>query len=74
LTTEEGQDQKALPGTIVLKPGQAQRADPGLWPGRVEEKIEKIMTRPTRRVDPAKPGCNPLIFVFFISFTKTTPF
>jgi hypothetical protein len=28
-----------------LKPGQAQRADPGLWQGRVEEKIEKIMTR-----------------------------
>jgi hypothetical protein len=66
LTKEEGQDQKALPGTIVLKPGQAQRADPGLWPSRVEEKIEKIMTRR----DPAKLDCNPLTFCF----TKTTPF
>jgi hypothetical protein len=52
LTKEKGQDQKALPRTIVLKPGQAQRADPGLWPGRVEEKIEKIMTR----CDPADPA------------------
>jgi hypothetical protein len=24
------------------------------------------VTRPTRRVDPAKPGCNLLTFVFFV--------
>jgi hypothetical protein len=36
--------------SIVLKPGPAQRVDLGLEPGRVDEKIEKVMTRPTRRV------------------------
>jgi len=34
---------------IVLKSGSARRVDPGLEPGQVDEKIEKVMTR---RVDP----------------------
>ena len=60
---------------IVLKLGPAWRVDPGLEPGRIEEKIEKIMTRcdPADSVDwpddPEKPsqklGCRPLTFVLF---------
>jgi len=53
--------------TIVLKPGSA---DLGLEPSRVDEKIGKVITQPTRRADPAKPGqkpgCNLLTFVFFL--------
>ena len=36
---------------IVLKPGSAWRVDPGLKPGRVEEKIGKEKTR----CDPVDP-------------------
>jgi hypothetical protein len=39
---------------IVLKPDPIWWADPGLKPGRVEEKIGKEKTRLTRRVDPDK--------------------
>jgi len=55
-----------------LKPDPAQQVDPGprAGTGRVEEKIEERKTRCARRVDPTrlgqKPGCNSLIFVFFL--------
>jgi hypothetical protein len=41
---------------IVLKPGSAWRVDPGLKPGRVEEKIGKEKTRcdPVTWQDPVK--------------------
>jgi hypothetical protein len=42
----------------------ARRVDPGLEPGWVEEKIEKEKTR-CDLVDPVRPSCNPLTFVFF---------
>jgi hypothetical protein len=53
-----------------LKPGLTggsiqDPTDPKLEPSRVDEKIGKVMTRPTQRVDPAKPDCNPLIFFLF---------
>ena len=61
--------------TIVLKPGPARRVNPGLEPGRVEEKIEEEKTRwpgwPSKTR--SKAGCNSLAFVFFF-FTKTTSF
>jgi hypothetical protein len=59
--------------SFETRPGGSIRdpANLGLEPGRIDEKIWKVMTRSIRRVDPAKPGYNPLIFVFFI---KTTPF
>jgi len=55
---------------IVLKPGPARRVDPRLEPGRVDEKIRKVMSRcdPADPVNPTKPGqklgCNPLIFFY----------
>jgi len=53
--------------TIVLKPGPARRVNPGLEPGRVEEKIEEEKTRwpgwPSKTR--SKAGCNSLAFVFF---------
>jgi len=65
---------------IVLKLGPARRVDPGLEPGRIEEKIEKIMTRCDSADpvdwpdDPEKPGqklgCSPLTFVFFMKMTS----
>jgi hypothetical protein len=57
---------------ILLKPGPAWQVDPGLEPGRVDEKIGKFMTR-CNPAGPEKPGCNPLTFFLFF-FTKTTPF
>jgi len=55
---------------IVLKPGPA---DPGLEPGRVEEKTGEGKTRCdlATRQDPV---ANPLTFIFFVFFTKTTLF
>jgi len=60
-----------------LKIGSAwDPADPEMEPGRVEEKTGEGKTW-CDLADPArpcqKPGCNPLIFVFFF-FTKTTLF
>jgi hypothetical protein len=60
---------------MVWKPAQPSGStwdptDLGLEPGWVEEKIRKEKTR-CDPVDPARPGGNPLTFVFF---TKTTSF
>jgi len=57
--------------SFKTRPGGSTRdpADPGLEPGRVEEKTgkEKIRCEPA---DPARPGqklsCNPLTFVFLL--------
>jgi len=55
--------------TIVLKPGGSTRdlADPGLKPGRAEEKIEEGKTW----CDPVK---NPVATRWFFFFTKTMSF
>jgi len=57
---------------IVLKSGSARRVDPGLEPGQVDEKIEKVMTR---RVDPVTrlTRQNP-VATRWLFFIKTTPF
>jgi hypothetical protein len=57
--------------TIVLKPGSTQdQADPGLEPGRVEEKTGEGKTR----YDPATWSKTRLQPVDFFFFTKTTSF
>ena len=60
----------------VLKPGPAQRVDPELETGRVQEKTRYDLVDPAIRsktqLQPGqKPYCNQLIFVFF---TKTALF
>jgi hypothetical protein len=41
------------------------KLDLGLKPGWIEEKIKKVMIW-CDPADPVKPGCNPLIFIFFL--------
>jgi hypothetical protein len=48
-----------------LKPGLARQVDPRLKSGRVGKKIEKKKIR-YDPVDPAKPDCNLLIFIYFL--------
>jgi len=55
-----------------LKPSPARRVDPGPEPGRVDEKTGEGKTRrdpadPAGRLgDPARPGQEPVTFVFFL--------
>jgi hypothetical protein len=51
-----------------LKPGPARRVDPGLEPGRIEEKMGEEKTRCdlTTRLTRQDLVANPLTFVFFL--------
>jgi len=59
-----------------LKPGPAQRADPGPEPGRVKEKMKEGKTwyDPATRLTRQDPASNPLTFFFVFLLLKRRRF